>query len=135
MVNQISTLGVKLGEARQRKYLKSHRMYDESQILYELQCERDNVPFIHVHEHKEGYATLLVTFPHGMELDYQTREDIANLAECIDIYPETNNYRPGMKMRVRAKDIRSFVSIPTEKAILFTEKLVDVLSQKGMFDV
>jgi hypothetical protein len=133
--NQVDVLGIKLGEAIQKKYLKSHRMYDETQVLYELQCERDNVPFIHIHEHKEGHATLSVTFPHDMELDYQAREDIANLAECIDIYPETRDYRPGMTMRVRAKDIRSFISIPTEKAILFAEKLVDVLSQKGMFDV
>jgi hypothetical protein len=135
MGNQISRLGTKLGKAKEKKYLKSHRMYDETQILYELQCERDNVPFIHIHEHKEGYATLSVTFPHDMELDHQTKEHIANLAECIDIYPETSNYRPGMQLRVRSKDIRSFISIPTEKAVIFAEKLVDVLSQKGMFDV
>jgi hypothetical protein len=133
MQNQVDTLEIKLGEAKKKKYLKSRFIHDPSQILYELQCERDNIPFVHVHEHKEGHATLTVMLPHNKELSYQTREDIANMAGCIDIYPTTNDYSLGMKMRVRAKDIRSFVSIPTENAILFAEKIVDVLTRKGMF--
>lgn len=132
MINQVDT---KLNEASKKKYLRSQFMHDPSQIIYEVICERDNIPFIDVHEYKKGYIALRIDFPQNRELDYQTREDIANLAEKFDIFADTHDFGHSMQIRVRTKDIRSLQSIPVDKAIPYVEKIVDILSQKGMFNV
>lgn len=135
MINQVDIQSIKLGEAKEKKYLKSSHIHDTSQVIYEVWCERENIPFINVHEHKKGYVTLKVTLPHNKELNHQTREDIANIAEKFDIFADTHDFEHWMQVRVRPKEIRSLQSIPIDKAIPYVEKIVEILSQKGMFDV